>query len=1028
MCGERGADTLAAILAIEVVGAVYLPVDADWPAARIETILAQSDPACVVVTGRAESIDPDALRTLRTRHVVEAARVDVGDAPDLVSCDRGPTDLAYVLYTSGSTGVPKGVAIERQGLVNHLLAKIQDLALTSADSVAQTAPLVFDISLWQFLAPILVGATVVVVEDPAAQDAHSLLERLEEHSVTVLELVPTLIRLIVEEQRRDGGGTGLTSLRWLLTTGEELPVGLARDWLQARPDIPLVNAYGPTECADDVTHHVLSRPPGVEVRRLPIGGPVANTRLHVLRLEHGVWRACPEDEPGELFVAGAGVGRGYLASAERTREAFFADPLSPRGRIYRTGDAVVLRGGVLEYLGRVDRQIKLRGVRIELGEIEAVAQRHPGITACVATVVEGEEDEQLVARQSHGQRSSPAARADLLVAYYCSREPLAEHELREFLADELPVSMVPERLVELPGLPVTRNGKVDYEALPHPRGLRRSIQASYEPPASPVEREVCLAWQEVLGLDRVGRRDGFLDLGGDSLLAMRVVARLRASTGRRLTLKDVVANASPMQLADTLARRPRVDRDRADDPPPGPQDAASPRSLSIHQQGLYYLWQLAPEVPYYSYQGMLQLGTLDLPHFRRAWTRLLEEHPQLLTTFSADGDEPRQVYPSWSCAIGEPIDLRGRDARERETAFAQLARSQAGQPFDLHDDPLLRAQLVRMSPEQSRLLVTMHEILLDGWGATLLFRRLGELYEAPECPSPRGIDRDGRQFDRYVAWERRHLRSREVQAQEEHWRRLLGGELPVLNLPTDRPRPATLSYEGGLVEHVLAPDEAGRLDELCARAGVTRFVVILAAFALVLDYYSGDEEVVIGAPMANRDTPEQIDVVGFLLNMLPLRLRPDVDADVLTLLTQIGETVTQAFDASDFPFSAMLRSVASVPRDMSRSPVFQVMLNMLNYPPDRTTYDGVRFSFVELDTGYTKYDCALYAQPHGRGGLALQLAFQTDLFDPATGSRLLESIVAALEQMSRRPEASAGSLDLLPRSDRELLSSQSSST
>jgi amino acid adenylation domain-containing protein len=764
VCGERSADTLAAILAIEVVGGVYLPVDADWPAARIETILAQSSAACIVVTGRPDSVNPDGLRVLRTRHVIEAARVVVGGARHVVCCDRSRTDLAYVLYTSGSTGVPKGAAIERQGLVNHLLAKIQDLGLTAADSVAQTAPLVFDISLWQFLAPILVGGTVVVVEDPVAQDAQSLLKRLAEHSVTVLELVPTLIRLVVEEQRRDEGGTRLESLRWLLTTGEELPPGLARDWLEARSDVPLVNAYGPTECADDVTHHVLSRPPGSEIRHLPIGGPVANTRLHVLRREHGAWRACVEGEPGELFVAGAGVGRGYLASPERTREAFFVDSLSsdPRGRIYRTGDAVVLRGGVLEYLGRVDRQIKLRGVRIELGEIEAVAQRHPGVSACAATVVHGDGDVQLVARQSRRQPSEPTARADMLVTYYCSREPVAEHELREFLASELPLSMVPERLIELPALPVTRNGKVDYAALPHPRGLRRSIRAPYEPAASLAEREVCLTWQEVLGLDRVGRCDGFLDLGGDSLLAMRVVARLRESTGRRLTVKDVVGNASPMDLARTLAQRPRVDADGADNPPPEPADAGSLLPLSIHQRGLYYLWQMAPEVPYYSYQGMLLLdGNLDLPRFRAAWTQLLDEHPQLLTRFSAEGDEPCQAYPSWSCALGKPIDLRGHSEREREARFEQLARAEAGRPFDLHEDPLLRAELVRMSPEQSRLLVTMHEILLDGWGATLLFRRLGELYEAPKSPSARGADRDGRQFDRYVAWERRHLRSRD---------------------------------------------------------------------------------------------------------------------------------------------------------------------------------------------------------------------------------------------------------------------------
>ncbi|MGW3085354.1 amino acid adenylation domain-containing protein [Streptomyces sp. NPDC001108] len=1006
--GRRGADVVVAFLALELLGAVYLPVDAAWPAARVESLLTDSGAALLLTTGAPED-HGELVKGARAAGVPTASPRPAG-TPYPGTRPPAPDEVRYVLYTSGSTGRPKAAVVEHRGMLNHLWAKVDDLGLTADDRLAQTAPLSFDISVWQMLAPLLVGGRVQVFADEQAQDGALLLAELRERGTTVLETVPTLMRFLLDAQ--EGAGTGPGALRWMIATGEELPPALARRWHDTLPGIRLLNAYGPTECSDDVTHAELG-PPAPGVRHLPIGSPVGNAELYVLREEDGLWHACARGEAGELFVGGLVVGRGYLGDPERTARAFFTDPFGDDGgRLYRTGDAVRAgRDGQLEYLGRVDRQVKLGGVRMELAEIEAVLGSHPAVAACAVTVHTPDDTGALVARES--AHTPAAAEPPRLVAYLtASGDEPAEAELRTHLADRLPAPMVPRTFVVLPRLPLTRNGKTDYKALPAPPRRSRPDTRAYTPPQGEAETAIAGLVAGLLGTGRVGRNDRFLELGGDSLLAMRLVAALRG-TGSAAGLRDVLRDGSPAALAALGRDRLPVTGAR---PPARPDGAPRTRPLTPQQAGVYFHWRLDPLSPYYSYQGSLELdGPLDVERLARAWDLLLAENPLLLARFEEtdggeSGDEVVHSYPHWKV----PLPTAVRDATAEQ--FRAVAAEEAARPFDLLAEPALRTELFVLPGGQHRLLVTMHELLLDGWGATVLFQRLAELYEhRPAAPDPERATR----YDRYLDHLAERLATDEVAAAGEYWQRRLAGELPALQI-AQKPRPAAPTYRGGVTETVLDEELSRRLRDAAVAASATAFVPLLAAYALALGYYGDADEVVVGAPMAGRERPETADVPAFTLAMLPLRLHLEPDATLAEFTAQVRETVYDAYAAAEHPFGWTLRRLPAASRSSSATPVFQTMLNMLPYPARATTASDVRFRFVELDTGYTKYDCALYVQPHGPGRLLLQYAYQQELLDAPAARNVLESTLIALRALTdpRRAEhTTVRSLDLLPGDD-----------
>ncbi len=1009
--GERGAGIVTAFLATELVGAVYLPVESSWPAKRTGGVLADSG-ARVLLATDPEAGDLAAGAGLAGCPVEPLPR---GDSPDFAEPARlsAPDQVRYVLYTSGSTGKPKGAVVEHLGMLNHLWAKVTDLGIGPDDRLAQTAPLGFDISVWQMLAPLLVGGEVVVVPDDAAHDARALLDVVRQRRVTVLEVVPTLIRLMLDTsagaQPSDLGG-----LRWLLATGEALPPTTAGRWLRMFPDVGLLNAYGPTECSDDVTHHRVE-PVDVDGAHLPIGGPVGNAVLYVLRRddESGTWSACEPGEVGELFVGGPVVGRGYLGDPDRTRDTFFVDTLAGAGRLYRTGDAVRRQRDrpVLEYLGRVDRQVKVAGVRMELPEIEAVLRRAPGVVDC-AVVARKPDARALVARRTALSTEEGAAR---LVAYVTTGDtPLDWPAVREHLADRLPLPMVPALCVELPNLPLTRNGKIDYAALPAPVEQPRSGSGGAAP-TDPREQVIADVLGELLAVGEVGRDDSFTALGGDSLLAMRVVAQLR-SHGFAVSLRDVLMAGSPRELAAV------AESVTPESSAPAPVPEASPeprvRPLTPQQEGLYFHWRLEPDNAYYHYQGTLSLaGPLDAGRLAAAWAALMLENPVLLARFVRREGELRHEYPHWTVPFPEFEDLSAMTPAAADEHYHDEAFTEASLPFDLENEPVFRMRAFVMSDREHRILVTTHEVMLDGWGATVLYRRLAELYGQSE-PAPDPAQRD--RYDRYLDWQEAALASPAVAASGEHWRRELAGELPVLALD-DRPRPQHLSYRAGMVERVIDAGVMRRIRALSARDGRTPFPYLLTAYAIALCFYTNDDEVVIGAPIANRANPEQVDIASFLLNMLPFRIPVGPDTTAGELLDQVSEQVVAGIAASNYPFGWVQRDLPPAPRGSANTAVFQTMLNMITYPAHRVIEGELEFTFTELDTGYAKYDCELYVQHHGTDELLAQFLHQTDIISEQTANRLLDSTLLALDVVVFAPHLPVVEIDLLSATDRDAL-------
>jgi amino acid adenylation domain-containing protein len=1013
LAASRGCLFVAAVLGILRAGAVYLPVDPRLPAARAQQVLGSS---------RARAVIADAA----ARALIEAADKDstVLALTDLMHADpvrepvpRAAQDAAYAVFTSGSTGRPKGAVVHHAGMVNQLAFKAADLELSDADVVAQNSPQSFDISIWQMLAPLCVGARVEVIPDADATDPAGLLRAVAERRVTVLEVVPSLLAMIL-----DGPRDALrlaASVRMVLVTGEELPPQTARDWFAAYPDIPLVNAYGPTECADDVSHYHMTSPPVPGVARLPIGSAITNVRLWVVRKDEQDDRftLCGPGESGELWVTGTGVGLGYLNDPDRTREAFAEDPFCPGERLYRTGDIATMDGqGMLTFLGRADRQVKIRGHRIELGEIESIVAENPGVQAVAVDVRRRGRGRRAVAREWLTDPVEPTAVGSrALVCYVVTT--VRPRELSEWLARRLPEYMIPDQIIRVPSIQLTPNGKTDYQALPDPGMTRPDLPEEYAAPENTTEEVVIKAWSEVLGIAPVGRNDDFFALGGESLLAMIIINTLNQRFNTSLQVRDLLAARRPADLASIIECRAQAAGQSCGERGYGDlAELACDRErypLSLGQEGIWFQWKLAPGNAYYNYQGSWTLrGPLDQDALAKAWTRLVESHPVLAGNFPDEEGRAHLVYPVHDLGALPCTDLSAAAPEQASERFHAEALTAAQRPYDLAQDPLVRVHLYRFGPDHHELLFSTHEILLDGWAAVVLTKELAMRYSQvlagiPAAPVRPGLD----DFARFLAWEKRAVTPDRLAGQRSHWREVLHGELPVLRLPLDKPRPASPSYRSGSCSAVLSGQLLSGLTDLGRRHGVTLFGTLLAGYATILARYASQDEVIIGVPTANRNDTQLQETVGFLLNMLPVRLRCDLERPFSLFLADLGGQLRAALSNSEYPFSWMVRDCRA--DRANDSPIFQTMFNMLNYPEPPIRGGGLKIEFNELETGFTKYELSLYAQPGDHDDLYLELAFQTDLFDRASIDRMFRGLLALYEDVVRDERVRLGDVRIM---------------
>ncbi|WP_438860626.1 amino acid adenylation domain-containing protein, partial [Amycolatopsis solani] len=953
---RRSAELVVAELAVVLAGGAYVPLDLRAPDDRLRLVLATAG-VSVLVTDEPERAD-----RVHSGPVVEAGR-------QLPERDRELPDgdgdrLAYLMHTSGSTGAPKGVAVRHRDVA--ALAAGRRFAGDAHRRVLLHSPAAFDATTYELWVPLLSGGTVVVAP-PGDLDVETLRGLLERHAVTALWLTAGLFRIVAQEAPDCFRG-----VREVWTGGDVVPAGAVRRVLRACPGLTVVDGYGPTETTTFATSHRMPSADRVP-DAVPIGRPLDDVGVRVL---DGALNPVPPGEPGELHLAGAGLARGYWGRPGATADRFVADPAgAPGERMYRTGDLVRRNAdGEFEFLGRADDQVKVRGFRVELGEIETVLAAAPGVAEVV-----------VVAREDR-----PGVKR--LVAYVVAAPDAEPGDLGSVAAAALPDYMVPSAFVVLDALPLSGNGKVDRRALPAPPADPGEHGTE---PRTDTEREVARLLADVLGVPRLGVDDDFFATGGDSILAVQALSRVRRTFGVRLSARAIFDAPSVAGLARLLEAAPRADETVIPVTPP-----AEVLPLSAAQRRLWFLDELAGgSAEYNTAVGLRLSGPLDVDALRGALAKLCARHESLRTTFdSVDGEGVQRIAPT-----GE-IPLRiSENAADEDVLAAELAT-----PFDLRTGPLTRAALYPQGPDEHVLVLCQHHIVTDGRSIGILTGELLDLYAGdPLPPLPLGY-RD------YTRWQQQS----EVDTQAAYWRERLDG-LEPLAVPTDRPRPAQRDTAGAVHHHDLPADLVRRVTEAGRPAGATPFMTLTAAVQLLLAAYGGQRDIAVGTAVAGRDRPELEPLTGFFVNTLVLRSEVDGERPFADFIAGFRETVLEAFAHGDVPFDRVVEEVQP-DRDPSRTPLVQAVV-VLQTPLVRPReVAGLRVREHDLPRPSARFDLVIEFWPRD-DGLRVTVEYATALFDAATIARLTASLEVLLEGIAADPARAVGELPLLTEDDRQFL-------
>jgi amino acid adenylation domain-containing protein len=997
---ERGPELAVALLAVLKAGGAYVPVDPAYPAERIRYVVGDSGASLV-------------LCTHATRHVVSGADADVlavdldcgllagedgADPPG----DPHPEALAYVIYTSGSTGRPKGVGVSHRALGIHNLAAADRYGLGPADRAAQMTSLGFDISLEEILPTWAAGGTVVFRPHSVAGYGAEFTAWLAREGVTVLNVPTAFWHAWVADLAASDTAALPPSVRLVVVGGEKARPAALAEWrrhVDAR--VRWINGYGPTEAT--VTATVFEAAGEVQAE-IPIGRGLGEARTYVL---DGLDAA----DEGELCIGGPGVARGYLGRPALTAERFVPDPfgVEPGARMYRSGDRARWNGaGELEFLGRVDDQVKVAGFRVEPGEVEAVLAEHPSVAQAAVVAHEF---------QGTGVR---------LVAYAVPRaEGVEVGALRRWLRERLPGWLVPSALVVLDALPLNAHGKVDRRALPAPAALDPLPESAA--PRGDTERAVAAAWGEVLGIPRVGADADFWELGGHSLLAMQVLSRIRQRLGVDLPVRALFDAPTVRALAEA------VDAARAEAvrTPPAPLRAsrrAGPVPLSFAQQRLWFLHQMEPESPFYNLSFAVRMeGALDVDALRRALAEIVRRHEVLRTTFRADASGSWQVVHPAPEQFHLPVaDLRAFPDDWARGEVLRLMADEAEHPFDLRTDRMLRPLLIRVREAEHVLVLILHHVAGDGWSVEVLFRELAALYGAFLAGEPSPLAELPLQYADFAEWQRQWMDGEALDAQLAYWRDRLAGAPAVLELPTDRQRPAVQSHRGETRAFEVPRGAAGRLRALARETDATLFMVLLAAFDLLIHRLSGRDDLVVGSPIAGRMQGEVEGLIGFFVNTMALRTDLSGDPSFRELIRRVRETTLEAYAHQDLPFERVVEAVQP-DRTLSHNPLFQVAFALLNVPAETVRLPGLTLRLEEVDSGTSKFDLFLEMEERGERLLG-RLEYATDLWEPDTADRMIRLFLHLLDCVARDPDAAASTTELVDAGERRMLTERWSGT
>jgi len=977
ICVERSLEMVVGIVGILKAGGAYLPLDPAYPTERLQFMIEDSAPAVLLTQKHLHGLFSgisESVPVLDLTGEANAWSEEPETNPDPAAIGLSSENLAYVTYTSGSTGTPKAVMAEHRAVSSLVVTQVQLLAVESASRILQFASLSFDASTPEIWNALCRGAALYVSPQGTILVGEALKQVIKRSEITHAKFPPSVLATLPE-------GSDLNSLGTLMVSAEILTESLAKRWLPGRR---LINLYGPTETT---VHATLYDCDDQASGSPPVGRPIANKRAYILDQQG---EPVPVGVAGELCIGGAGVSRGYLNRPELTAEKFVPDQFStePGERMYRTGDlGRFLKDGTIEFIGRNDEQVKVRGFRIELGEIEARLAEHAAVREAAAVV-----------REESGDKR--------LVAYYTALEghgadQIGAEVLRAFLARKLPEYMVPAAYVRLHSLPLTPNGKLDRKALPAPDANDYGV-ARYAAPEGEVETIVARIWAEVLKVERVGRQDNFFALGGHSLLVMRVTSRIRQ-------ILEVEVKISDMFAQPVLSDFARVVESARYSPLPAITRAerGSRFPLSFAQQRLWFLAQMeGVSRTYHIPLGMRLRGELNVAALKRALDRLVARHEALRTSFVVVQGEPEQRI---SAVDESQFDLHEQDLRGHEdasVALDQLIAGEANAKFDLENGPLIRGRLIRLGDQEYLLLICMHHIVSDGWSMRVLFKELSVLYGAYAKDEQDPLPELPVQYVDYAVWQRKWIEGEVLGEQAKYWKKNLEGAPELLELPADHERPARQDYAGAMLSVVLNQELTGKLKELSARHGTTLYMTLLAAWAALLSRLSGQNDVVVGTPVANRGRVELEKLIGFFVNTLVLRVDVSGRPTVREVLHRVKRHVIAAQQHQDIPFEQVVELVQPA-RNLGHSPLFHVMFAWQD-----AAGSGLELLGLEIEPphstshGVSKFDLTLALREFA-GHIEGVVEYATALFERKTVerywgyfTRLLEGIVAAAESQA----------------------------
>ncbi len=993
LCLERQPALLIALLGILKAGAAYLPLDPAYPLERLRFMLTDSQAPFLLTEPVLQSqFAHSSLQIICLEDWEYFAAYPVTNPRQPIR----PEHLAYLIYTSGSTGQPKGVLIEHQALICHCYALMQSYPVSAEDVILQFASITFDTALEQLLMAWLHGATSVLLPTNYLEP-QKFLQFLQEQAITIADLPPAYWQKIVEE----APSAIPPQLHTLILGGEALPHQLVQSTRQHCPQLRLFNAYGPTEATITPTLYPVPETLPQHSLVVPIGRPRTNTRIYILDKYH---QLLPPNIPGELCIAGVSLARGYLNRPDLTTEKFIEIELfGQTERLYKTGDLARWRpDGNLEYLGRLDHHIKLRGFRIELGEIETILGQHPQIQANAVVV----------------QEVTPTDKR--LVAYFVPHheQSIDNKELRHFISERLPSYMIPSAWVMLEVLPLTPNGKVDRQVLAQLSVDHNLLtEKNRVAPQTPEEELLAGIWAKVLGIKRVSIHDNFFELGGHSLLATQVMSRVRDLFAVELPLRELFEYPTIAQLAERL----KTTSQPLSVSPFSTIDRQGKLPLSFTQQSLWFLDQLeGKQSTTYNMPVALRLeGSLHINALERSFTEIVHRHESLRTTFPAINGHPNQMILEIESVKMVVKDIQKLSPAEQTEEVQRLAYEEAHTPFDLAKDSLLRVTLIKLDSTVYVLLITMHHIISDGWSISIFMKELTILYQAFSQNQPSPLSPLTIQYADFAHWQRQWLKGAVLDTQINYWKQQLADIPPVLDLPTDYPRPAIQSYRGNYQNFEITTPLTKKLITLSQQTGVTLFMTLLAAFVTLLHHYSAQNDIIVGSPIANRNRLELEDLIGFFANTLILRTDLSGNPTFLELLERVRRLTMAAYTHQDLPFYKLIEELQPV-RHLGYNPIFQVFFALHNTPTEQLDLVDLKITFLKFNYEATFTDLTLQLQEI-EDHLVGTFGYNTDLFEAVTITRLIGYFQNVLESIVANPQQHIAELPLLTTLDQQQL-------